>query len=107
MTPVEILRAAKAKIERPENWCQFAIARDITGRAVSWDDLSACRWCASGAVRAAAGEESCTAHSILNVVAGEINPTWVISDVNDDRDHPTVLRMFDRAIELAEQEAPK
>ena len=107
MTPVEILKAAKAKIEDPAHWCQGASARDREGLLVQPEDPGACRWCVIGAISVVTGcdyDLSLTAHGFLTCAANEFGKP-LAQEVNDETDHPTTMRFMDRAIALAEQEA--
>ena len=113
MTPAEILRAAREKIEMPENWCQRASAFSARNTIVSVRSDEACRWCASGAIASlpeADGQGVTAAWGFLNEVAldfgydGNAESLDPFVVLNDRANHPTVLRMFSRAIELAEQE---
>lgn len=102
MTPAEILRAAKAKIEKPENWCQHNYAQTKQGRPIGANEANACRWCAIGALRAVGGSGG-RAIDFLAMAAHEAGaPTiWIL---NDTADHAAVLAAYIRAIALAEGE---
>ena len=102
MTPAEILRAAKAKIEDPAHWCQGEYAKDALGQRASEYSDEACAWCAMGAFHTIDNGSSYDAFRSLAKAANEIHQGWGIPNVNDNTDHATVMRMFDRAIELAE-----
>lgn len=104
MTPVEILKAAKAKIEDPAHWCQGNAAWDLNGRACVPEDHNARSWCSWGAVTAASRQRGVSAHDYLDRAADEFGFASAVV-LNDSTDHPTVMKMFDRAIALAEQEA--
>ncbi len=83
----DVLRAARAKIEKPENWCQGSFRN---GHA----------YCALGAVRESSYGviryiEAC---DVLERLAGPI-PKY-----NDSHTHAEVLSLFDRAIATAELE---
>ena len=106
-TPIEnetvrILRAAKARIENPENWCQMALALTRECKRVRADDKNAVQWCAVGTLVAMPNALQ-REFTLLSKAAKECGfPT--IATLNNETDHPTVMRMFDRAIELAQQE---
>lgn len=110
MAPVEILRAARAQISHPANWCQFEDALSIEGMVVPCHDEDACRWCSLGATAAVAGaicpEAEKKADGYLASAAHEMGFTGngAVADLNDNTDHATVMKMFDRAIALAEKE---
>ena len=106
--PAEILRAARAKIERPDAWIQRTGARDIDGLGVGPFDPAAVRFSADAAIEVAARNSSGLHRGdalafFRRAIAPEIRwiPTW-----NDapGRTHPEVLAAFDRAIEIAEGE---
>ncbi|MGD1957175.1 MAG: hypothetical protein ACFBZ9_18510 [Sphingomonadales bacterium] len=109
MSPAETLRAAKALIQKPENWCQGAYVRDKTGREVAFDDPLGCQWCAEGAVykevdaRGVLDSRASRPFILLRDVAVKMGATRG-TKINDTTDHPTVMRMFDLAIEMAEEE---
>jgi hypothetical protein len=103
-TSAEILKAARARIADPKNWTQEHYARTDKGRPVGSNEAGAVCWCAIGALNAelganASGEES--AFKMLWNASGELfrmGPHMV----NDDLGHSAVLKIYDRAIELAE-----
>lgn len=112
MTHAEVLRAARAKIERPSCWCQNAFALGPFGESVDDPtDEAAVMWCAMGALLAADGrgigdeppaliylERACPRVAF----ATDDDP---IAEWNDDVDttHADVLALFDRAIAAAER----
>jgi hypothetical protein len=113
MTPAEILKAARAKIEKPENWCQGHYAENAEGETVSYLSDSACRLCASGACAIFSGSIGASGEVVrlLRVSALEILGATHAPEhkyppvyINDNTDHPTVMAMFSGAIALAEQE---
>lgn len=100
---VEVLKKAKALIADPEHWCQGVMAKNDFGSEVYPDDLDACRWCAEGGMRAVQpfGTHSFTsAWDLLKEAAAEVGYMSPVS-LNDEANHPTVMKMFDRAIALA------
>lgn len=50
MTPLEVLKGARALIENPKNWTQKTFARDILGDCVWPTNEAACAFCAYGAM---------------------------------------------------------
>lgn len=106
MSTADVLRKAKVKIE--QGWCQLASARDASGNPVHPGSPSACEFCMTGAIEAAAGMMSRNEYldlskhvrSSLPVQALGI-PSW-----NDSRlrTKEEVLAVFDKAIERAEKE---
>ena len=101
-TVVEVLRAARNLIKKPECWTQGASARDARGRSVQVGSKGAVRFCALGAIdrvcRPPKIELNAAAHTGLRKGA----PDVPVSIFNDSSDHDEVLVLFDRAIELAE-----
>ena len=122
MNTVDILKKAKAKIEDPAHWCQGMFALDEHGDPVGTSDPRACRWCAQGAMSFVAGDSdkkpiAKAAQVAMAAAAVEMGfGDGKMSDedgglqiyppvfLNDTADHPTVMKMFDRAIQLAQAE---
>lgn len=112
MSPAEILRAAKAKIEDPVNWLVEEEACDDMGTPVPPADYDACQWCAMGALNAIewrVNPDYTGPYDYLEQAAlemgfqskGHLVPP---AHLNDTAGHSAVMAMFDRAIALAEQE---
>ena len=111
---VEILRAARERISDPGRWTKNELARERNGVSVpSWDD-AACQWCAIGAAWCEAGAALGALHPAIDALANaaqELFPerivgiAWRVSTVNDhpETTHADVLRVYDRAISLAEE----
>lgn len=101
MTPADVLRAARAKIER--GWIQGWLFRDPDGHCSNfiYFQKRACAWCASGALMASsdAGSARERAYSFLYSVTGPSIPEW--NDA-EGRTQAEVLQAFDAAIALAE-----
>jgi hypothetical protein len=109
-TTVEILRAARHRIESPRRWCREAFAaRGVL--IVKPASKRATRWCAVGAVHAELGTDPGTwpADHSPAIAALWAAAMTLYSEgtnvVNDFRGHDDILRVFDEAIRLAE-EAP-
>ena len=100
MTPREHLLAARALIERPENWGK--------GHFIQWHGETPA-YCASGALNYAMTHSAVwMSHSLAYQFMGSsvgCSPLK-LSDWNDaeERTHSEVLAAFDRAIELAEKQ---
>jgi hypothetical protein len=103
----KVLTEAKTLIEDPSKWCQKAYARDAEGKATMATAPDACQWCSLGAAMWALNR------SDLRSSVG-VEHVWDLLDkaaqsykyrsadiVNDSTDHPTVMAMFDRAIDIA------
>lgn len=96
MTPLEVLRAARAKIE--QGWTQHAPGRDANGDPV--DIKRATCWCAIGACYAASPLEQLPADEAVAMLSSVV-PNGLISIFNDapGRTQAEVLEVFDRAVE--------
>jgi hypothetical protein len=97
----EQLRAAKALIENPDDWwqgsCQeFCDVRErprmCAGSAVSYTRSGGISWGVEG---------SSGRRDLLDAAANTLGYSDLVA-LNDESDHATVMKMFDRAIELAE-----
>lgn len=116
---VRILKQARRKIENPDNWVRGHYAIDKDGLSVDWYDRSAVGFCALGAVKIAAYkvDPDIKAENVLRRACYELfNAPLVL--INDDpyfgpkgtrktrrtkkKMHADVLRVYDRAIEMAE-----
>ena len=108
MTPAEILRAAKAKIEDPAHWCRGGYAMTAYGAFVGPKDYRACQWCGAGAVRAVTDTSDFASRAapiyLLRAAAEKLGGSSYtpFEQFNDEADHATVMKAFDIAIELAE-----
>lgn len=111
MKPSELLTAAKAVIADPKHWTQNAFARDAAGNSACAANPGAVCFCALGAMdRAASNSLHLTNWSVkadaelhLRHAAVSIRRDYGPAGINDDTDHPTVMKMFDTAIELAKR----
>jgi hypothetical protein len=101
MKTSELLQRAQDRIRDPEHWCAevFYQTKDGYGEHI--------RWCAVGALREES--ESCAdalsrdkATSALRITAYHLFNMGVF-DVNDKRGHSAVMRVYDRAIQLAKE----
>ncbi len=113
-TTLEILREARELITPQERHTTFAFARDEKGEVLSvWDHRAAC-WCVQGSIMRVAGHDKLSAngkvrfhaHRLLNAAVVDIGQ-WretTAAGVNDVHGHAAVLKVMDRAIELAERE---
>jgi hypothetical protein len=106
---VTAARDARALIANPDRWTTGSYARTAIGTKCAPDDPLAARWCALGArhiaSEGAATEVSDAVESALRRAARELRDGGSPAAVNDRRGHAAVLAMYDRAIELLEQEA--
>lgn len=104
MTDLETLIAARAVIERPENWCQGYAAMTSGGRPAFADNPKAVRFCALGAIGRVLGRGIGlrTDPGVLALVAAcPCAPDYsvaIVAPFNNTHTHPEVLALFDRAI---------
>lgn len=109
MTPstADKLREARALIEDPERWTTGAFARNVKGDPVDHRGQAAVAWCARGiAYRVGLSPNSSLSgygYGYLSRASHEIGQG--LTAVNDCLGHDAVLKVYDRAIELAEAEA--
>lgn len=107
MTPAEALRAAKAKIQKPDRWCRGAYARDGDGDAVDSRSRPAVSFCAIGATRAVRDEDG-----VEDTIQYLGKAAWIVGNhinIPHFNDAPTtkhrhILGLFDWAIALAERD---
>lgn len=102
MEAKEILIAARALIENPNDWVRFVLARDRAGDCVLVSDTAACKFCAFGALRRIGAHKSIEAIGYLRAFdlldrAMGMN----IAEFNDTHSHEEVLQAFDKAIQEA------
>jgi hypothetical protein len=105
MNTLEILKAARARIEKPENWTTRKYARTAEGFQTDPLSPTAVCWCMLDALRYVANVTSDQALILLDAKAAlrrEINRPLDIHEFNDAREHPQVLALFDAAIEAQE-----
>lgn len=100
MSPVEILKVAKARIADPAQWCQGAMSMDSAGELVDPWHPRACVWCAAGSIWSVIGENG-TFPVALHLAAIERGYPGA-QLLNDMTSHADAVRMFDRAIAIAE-----
>ena len=100
MKASEALRKAKALIEDPQHWCQGVYAKGKSGREVDVKSRYADQWCAAGAMDKVNPRNTFSGDLYLNRAARDLYDQHFIT-VNDRLAHMDVMRMYDRAIELA------
>ena len=102
-----LLMDAKALIAKPENWLVRAEARDSHGVKISVYDPSACKFCADGSIRHAAGYHD---HGIeltkcaRGVVANILGRSLVCFNDAPTTTHPMIMRLFNKAIKRAKEQ---
>ena len=105
----QVLINARALIADPAHWTSGTLACTANGWPVAWDDRSASKWCAQGAIYRAASDllgDQKEATRIGNEVANNICPRrWLsrppLPILNDKQGHAAVLAVFDKALEAA------
>lgn len=98
MKPSDILKDAKAKIEKPENWIQGNYYANSDGQFVgTWSEADC--FCSLGALRAANKIEN--DFSLRGVDYLEEAMESEIDAFNDTHKHAEVLAAFDKAIKTA------
>jgi hypothetical protein len=101
---IELLKAARDLISDPAHHTTKAFARNGEGRRVTLlgNDPDAVCWCAVGAIQCLARNRYDRREAIkaLDDVALDIFGVSIVA-VNDDRGHEAVMRVYDRAIEMA------
>ena len=106
-TIADVLRAARAKIERPEAWMKGNFARDKRKLATDSNALNAVCWDSAGAVYAT--PFNINMHILAILLLRKTLGVSSITAWNDasKRTHAEVLAAFDRAILAAEQESAR
>lgn len=102
MTASEVLRKARALIDKPESWTQGAYARTADGKDLPPKDEQACAWCILGAVHQVADGGGVSVDAIETLVKALPTATAHLPNFNDTHTHAEVLSLFDRAIAAAE-----
>lgn len=95
----DLLKRAREKIAKPENWCQRAFAKDADGGICQTQSPIATCWCAIGALLAVRGDSYRGLALIRLTKAANILGYAYASVLNDKTDHETVLKMYDIAME--------
>jgi hypothetical protein len=105
MTPVDVLKAARAKIE--QGWTQGAFALDRERGVVPVNSPAAVCWCSLGAIKFADHDLYSDSYFAAEKILGRASGNANIIPWNDapGRTQAEVLEVFDHAIALAESEA--
>lgn len=110
-----VLKRARKWLEPYGRWTRGAIARGPQRQIVQYDSPQACSWCAEGAIELVAGEQcsrfdwdptkemSLVQDRAYAFLCSAVN---MEANVYNDkaRDKRYILRAFDRAIKLAEEQ---
>ena len=100
---VHIIEHARSLIADERHWCRHQIALDRDGLAVSTTDNRASKYCAYGALMAAAyhmTNDSRAAYELAYRTVNYFGGTEAIIHVNDVRGHAAVLALFDEVIRI-------
>lgn len=97
----EQLRAARDLIADPTRWTQGSFARDADGDPCGSRHPAACQWCLEGALVKVGARFAAETYLYRALPKGEDDA----AHYNDNRQHRTIIRLLDKAIALAEQEA--
>ena len=107
MKPSEQLIAARALIEQPERWTRGEYARTKSGQYTKVNGKYAACFCAIGAVAYVLRKRPINAEKTMaykTLLSASIALTSQdVDQLNDYCDHATVMRMYDKAIEFAQQ----
>jgi hypothetical protein len=101
---LQIVEQARAVIADEHHWCRRHLAQDVNGVAVSPTSASAVRWCALGAVIAAAYQlthDFDVAHDLGHKALRPSYGAATLIHANDVRGHAAVLALFDEVIAAA------
>jgi hypothetical protein len=100
-SPLESITAAQELIRDPDHWIQGSFAQTENDIGVTPDHPAATCWCIWGALLKVEAEEE--AYEILDLAIRDVAPDSIreIAYFNDNHSHEDVMKMFDRAKELA------
>jgi hypothetical protein len=107
VTPLEVLKAARKRIEKPEAWTTGSLARTFLGFDVGEQHPDACCWCAIGAVYSVPAVVLGARDIAHEAMERALPPGFdAVERFNDNRytTHADVLALFDRAIASLEAE---
>lgn len=97
---LSVLKQARKLIEKPGQWTQNALARDVNGKDVDPLSSDAVRYCSLGAIdNIDLGEAGNGAHRALSITAGVGD---IFAVYNDSHNHAEVLAVWDKTIMLLE-----
>lgn len=101
LSPVaDVLKAARALIEKPENWTQGAMSRNADGSGHWWDAEGATCFCLMGAIARAAARRGSRAQGAIVAIRSVIG-SHLIAAYNDIHTHDEIIAALDRAIARA------
>jgi hypothetical protein len=96
---IQIVELARALIADEQHWCPRHLALDKNGIVVSPTSSLAVKWCALGAVIAAAYQlthDFDAAYKLGHDVLSPIFHPATLMQVNDTKGHAAVLALFDQ-----------
>ena len=102
-TTVEILKAARDLIAKPENWTQGESARDDRGRRVDVYSRRAKCFCSIGAIYRVSSTDEEANRSRKALIDQLPMERRFITTFNDTHSHSEVLDLFSKAISSAEE----
>src|SRR3974390_3229322 len=99
MKVLDVLKATRSILEKPERWTQGASARNAVGHVVNFADSDAVCWCLTGAIQKAVyGDIDVLVLDAMNYAFNEIDRTLGYSGILGWNDWP--LRTHDEVLEL-------
>jgi hypothetical protein len=104
---IQIVKKARSLITDQQRWCRGELARDVYGEGTCATSPSAVRWCALGAVIAAAYELTHDLKAAHDLALKALRPkygTATLVGVNDMRGHADVLALLDEVIVMKPQQ---
>lgn len=105
MKTSEMLEKAKAVIADPSHWTQGWFAKDAAGRDTFSLRSDAVCWCSMGALnKAGFGPWGETFAIAFEAALVEIGYDGGIASYNDNHTHEEVMKVWDRAIQLAKED---
>jgi len=104
MTALDVLKAARKRIDKPENWLQGEFARTADGYLCeSSTDPTAAKWCMLGACNASGYDATELGRQVRRLLV-DVTGVLSLTVFNDSHTHAEVLAVLDKAITLAEKE---
>lgn len=109
LSVVDILKRARALIEKEEHWTQCTFARNKEDNPRFPDDPAAVKWSAMGAIRVTAGGDRSplyakSYYTLVDMMPDAFMWTSPMMDWEKRHSHAEVLAAFDKAIALASRE---
>lgn len=101
---IDVLRAARKRIEDPKRWTRMAFARTSDGTGVTSDCDAAAKWCLVGSLWkerrnfGLSADDTDPLMRALCVLAARLGDYRTLVDANDSGGHAVALRILDAAI---------